>query len=93
MTNEIIAKTLAKQWGISEDQVDSLVAGDNSRLRHLVTIYNDLQIYWGPHLANRWPTLQNTGFGGISPVDYMIHNGEAGILRVLKLSRAWVAGN
>jgi hypothetical protein len=64
------------------------------RISLVVGIYKALHIYFGEELADRWVTLGNRGplFAGDAPVEYMIHQGQPGMLQVRRMLDGWRGG-
>lgn len=52
------------------------------RISALVGLYKGLHLYFSDELADRWPTLANSGqaFGGRTPVERMLEGGLPAIL-------------
>lgn len=65
-----------------------------TRISLVVGIYKALNIYFGKPWADRWITLPNRGvlFAGQVPIDYMIRNGQPGMMEVRRLLDAWRGG-
>jgi hypothetical protein len=65
-----------------------------TRISLVIGIYKALNIYFNKPLADRWITLGNRGpmFAGASPLDYMIHNGQPGMVDVRRMLDAWRGG-
>ncbi len=65
-----------------------------TRISLVIGIYKALNIYFGKPWADRWITLPNRGvlFAGLAPVDYMIRNGQPGMMEVRRLLDAWRGG-
>lgn len=65
------------------------------RLSYLIGIYEGLHIIWDDKLADRWVRLPNRNaiFGGLSPLDHMIHGGRHAMRQVRRLVDARCAGN
>ena len=64
------------------------------RISLVIGIYKALQIYFGPPWADRWITLGNRGslFAGVAPIDYMIQQGQPGMLQVRRMLDTWRGG-
>jgi len=64
------------------------------RISLVVGIYKALHIYFGEELADRWVTLGNRGslFAGDAPINYMIRQGQPGMLQVRRMLDAWRGG-
>lgn len=64
------------------------------RISLVIGIYKALNIYFDQPLADQWIMLQNRGslFGGRTPVEYMIHEGQPGMMRVRQMLDAWRGG-
>ncbi len=65
-----------------------------TRISLLIGIYKALNIYFGKPWDDRWVTLQNRGpvLAGRSPLAYMIHHGQPGMLEVRRLLDSWRGG-
>ncbi len=52
------------------------------RLSAFVGLYKGLHLYFSDELADRWPTLENSGppFTGLTPVDYIAKGGLPALL-------------
>jgi hypothetical protein len=64
------------------------------RISLVIGIYKALHIYFGEEWADRWVTLGNRGvlFAGGAPMDYMIRQGQPGMLQVRRMLDAWRGG-
>jgi hypothetical protein len=64
------------------------------RISLVIGIYKALNIYFGKPWADRWMTLENRGrlFAGGAPIDYMIRQGQPGMVEVRRLLDAWGGG-
>jgi hypothetical protein len=64
------------------------------RISLVIGIYKALQIYFGGEWADRWVTLGNRGslFSGAAPIDYMIRQGQPGMVEVRRMLDAWRGG-
>ena len=64
------------------------------RISLVIGIYKALHIYFGEELADRWVTLGNRGslFAGDAPIEYMLHQGQPGMLQVRRMLDAWRGG-
>ena len=65
-----------------------------TRISLVIGIYKALNIYFGKPWADRWVTLQNRGplFAGQAPIDYMLRNGQPGMMEVRRMLDAWRGG-
>lgn len=65
-----------------------------TRISMLIGIYKALQIYFSAEWADRWVTLGNRGplFAGQSPLDYMVRQGQPGMLEVRRQLDSWRGG-
>ena len=65
-----------------------------TRISLTIGIYKALNIYFNKPLADRWITLGNRGpmFAGHSPLEYMIRNGQPGMVDVRRMLDAWRGG-
>src|SRR5690349_608250 len=64
------------------------------RISLVAGIYKALHIYFGERWADRWVTLGNrvSMFAGAAPVEYMIRQGQPGMLQVRRMLDAWRGG-
>ncbi len=64
------------------------------RISLVIGIYKALHIYFGEKWADRWVTLGNRAsmFAGSAPLDYMIRQGQPGMLQVRRMLDAWRGG-
>ena len=64
------------------------------RISLVIGIYKALHIYFGEKWADRWVTLGNRAsmFAGGAPVEYMIRQGQPGMLQVRRMLDAWRGG-
>jgi hypothetical protein len=64
------------------------------RISLVIGIYKALNIYFGKPWADRWVTLGNRGslFAGQPPVDYMLRQGQPGMLQVRRMLDTWCGG-
>jgi hypothetical protein len=64
------------------------------RISLVIGVYKALHIYFGQPWADRWVTLANRGplFAGQSPVDYMLWQGQPGMVQVRRLLDTWRGG-
>ena len=60
----------------------------------MIGIYKALNIYFGKPWADRWVTLENRGplFAGRAPIDYMLRQGQPGMVEVRRMLDAWRGG-
>ncbi|MGH9623326.1 MAG: antitoxin Xre/MbcA/ParS toxin-binding domain-containing protein, partial [Bryobacteraceae bacterium] len=65
------------------------------RISLAIGIYKALHIYFGEEWADRWVRLGNRGsmFTGSAPVEYMIRQGQPGMLQVRRMLDAWRGGH
>jgi hypothetical protein len=65
-----------------------------TRISLVIGIYKALNIYFGKPWADRWVTLANRGalFAGNAPVDYMLRQGQPGMVEVRRMLDAWRGG-
>jgi Protein of unknown function (DUF2384) len=65
------------------------------RISLVIGIYQALHEYFGEEWADRWVTLGNRGsiFAGQAPIDYMIKQGQPGMLQVRRTLDAWREGH
>jgi hypothetical protein len=64
------------------------------RISLVIGIYKALHIYFSKAWADRWVRLGNRGalFAGRAPVDFMIRQGQPGMLEVRRMLDAWRGG-
>ena len=64
------------------------------RISLIIGIYKALHIYFSDQWADRWITLGNRGtlFAGSSPIDYMLRQGQPGMLEVRRMLDSWRGG-
>ena len=64
------------------------------RISLVIGIYKALNIYFGKPWADRWVTLGNRGplFTGSAPIDYMLRQGQPGMVEVRRMLDAWRGG-
>jgi hypothetical protein len=64
------------------------------RISLVIGIYKALHIYFGENWADRWVTLGNRAsmFAGTAPIEYMIRQGQPGMLQVRRMLDAWRGG-
>jgi hypothetical protein len=64
------------------------------RISLIIGIYKALHIYFSDDWADRWVTLRNRGtlFAGTSPIDYMLRQGQPGMLEVRRMLDSWRGG-
>src|ERR1700722_6643923 len=64
------------------------------RISLLIGIYKALNIYFGQPWADRWITLENRGslFAGRTPLAFMIHRGQPGMVEVRRMLDTWRGG-
>ena len=79
-------KTRPKQQRLTQDTL--------LRISLVIGIYKALHIYFGEDLADRWVTLGNRGplFAGDAPIEYMVRQGQPGMLQVRRMLDAWRGG-
>lgn len=88
-----IASSTFHAWK-SEPKKQKLTQDTLLRISLVIGIYKALHIYFGEDLADRWVTLGNRGsmFAGTAPIDYMIRQGQPGMLQVRRMLDAWRGG-
>ncbi len=66
-----------------------------TRISLTIGIYKALQIYFGRQWADRWVTLSNRGplFAGQAPIDYMLRQGQPGMVQVRRMLETWHNGS
>ncbi len=64
------------------------------RISLVIGIFKALQIYFGKPWADRWVTLANRGslFSGQAPIEYMVRNGQPGMLQIRRMLDSWRGG-
>jgi hypothetical protein len=64
------------------------------RISLIIGIYKALHIYFSDTWADRWITLGNRGtlFAGSPPIDYMLRQGQPGMLEVRRMLDSWRGG-
>lgn len=64
------------------------------RISLVIGIYKALHIYFGQQWSDRWVTLANRGpmFAGQAPIDYMLRQGQPGMLQVRRMLDTWRGG-
>lgn len=64
------------------------------RVSLVIGIYKALNIYFGKPWADRWVTLANRGplFSGQAPVEYMLRQGQPGMMQVRRALDTWRGG-
>ena len=65
-----------------------------TRISLVIGIYKALNIYFGKPWADRWVTLKNRGplFAGQAPIDYLLRQGQPGMVEVRRMLDAWRGG-
>jgi hypothetical protein len=88
-----IASSTFHAWK-SEPNQQKLTQDILLRISLVIGIYQALHIYFGEQWADRWVTLGNRGslFSGNAPIDYMIRQGQPGMLQVRRMLDAWRGG-
>lgn len=64
------------------------------RISLVIGIYKALNIYFGKPWAGRWVGLANRGplFAGQTPLDYMLRQGQPGMVQVRRMLDSWRGG-
>jgi hypothetical protein len=64
------------------------------RISLVIGIYKALNIYFGKPWADRWVTLGNSGpmFAGQPPIDYMLRQGQPGMMQLRRMLDTWRGG-
>lgn len=64
------------------------------RISLVIGIYKALNIYFGKPWADRWVALANRGpmFAGQAPIDYMLRQGQPGMVQVRRMLDSWRGG-
>lgn len=88
-----IASSTLHAWR-SKPESTRLTQDTLTRISLVIGIYKALQIYFGAEWADRWVTLGNRGplFAGQAPVDYMVRQGQPGMLEVRRQLDSWRGG-
>jgi hypothetical protein len=88
-----IASSTFHAWK-TEPKKQKLTQDTLLRISLVIGIYKALHIYFGEEWADRWVTLGNRGpmFAGSAPIDYMIRQGQPGMLQVRRMLDAWRGG-
>ena len=65
------------------------------RISLVIGIYKALHIYFSRRWADRWVMLANRGsmFSGEAPIDFMLRQGQPGMLQVRRLLDTWRGGH
>lgn len=66
-----------------------------TRISLVIGIYKALNIYFGKPWADRWVVLANRGpmFAGRTPIDYMLQQGQPGMIQVRRMLDTWRGGH
>lgn len=85
-----IASSTFHAWK-TEPKKQKLTQDTLVRISLVIGIYKALHMYFGEEWADRWVTLGNRGslFAGSAPIEYMIHQGQLGMLQVRRMLDAW----
>ena len=88
-----IASSTFHAWK-SEPNKQKLSQDTLLRISLVIGIYKALHIYFGEKWADRWVTLGNRAsmFAGGAPIEYMIRQGQPGMLQVRRMLDAWRGG-
>lgn len=88
-----IASSTFHAWKTEPDK-QRLTQDTLIRISLVIGIYKALHIYFGHEWADQWVTLGNRGplFGGAAPIDYMISQGQPGMVQVRRMLDAWRGG-
>jgi hypothetical protein len=64
------------------------------RISLVIGIYKALHIYFGKPWADRWVALANRGpmFAGQAPIDYMLRQGQPGMMQIRRMLDTWRGG-
>ncbi len=64
------------------------------RISLVIGIFKALNIYFGKPWADRWITLANRGpmFAGQAPIDYMLRQGQPGMIQLRRMLDTWRGG-
>lgn len=65
-----------------------------TRISLIIGIYKALNIYFGKPWADRWVVLANRGpmFAGQAPINYMLQQGQPGMMEVRRMLDTWRGG-
>lgn len=65
-----------------------------TRISLVIGIFKALNNYFGTPWADRWVTLGNRGpmFAGAAPIEYMIRQGQPGMVQVRRMLDSWRGG-
>lgn len=85
-----IASSTFHAWK-TEPKKQKLTQDTLVRISLVIGIYKALHMYFGEKWADRWVTLGNRGslFAGSAPIEYMIRQGQPGMLQVRRMLDAW----
>ena len=85
-----IASSTFHAWK-TEPKKQKLTQDTLVRISLVIGIYKALHMYFGGEWADRWVTLGNRGslFAGSAPIEYMIRQGQPGMLQVRRMLDAW----
>lgn len=85
-----IASSTFHAWK-TEPKKQKLTQDTLVRISLVIGIYKALHMYFGEEWADRWVTLGNRGslFAGSAPIEYMIRQGQPGMLQVRRMLDAW----
>lgn len=88
-----IASSTFHAWK-TEPKRQKLTQDTLLRISLAIGIYKALHIYFGEEWADRWVTLGNRGslFAGAAPIEYMIRQGQPGMLQVRRMLDGWRGG-
>ncbi len=81
-----IAPSTFHAWK-TEPKKQKLTQDTLVRISLVIGIYKALHMYFGEEWADRWVTLGNRGslFAGSAPIEYMIRQGQPGMLQVRRM--------
>ena len=88
-----IASSTFHAWK-TEPRKQKLTQDTLLRISLVIGIYKALHIYFGEQWADRWVRLGNRGpmFAGNAPIEYMIRQGQPGMLQVRRMLDSWRGG-
>lgn len=89
-----VASSTFHAWRTDPGARLSLSQDTLTRISLLFGIYKALHTCFGPEWADQWITLGNRGalFQGHAPVEYMLRQGQPGMVEVRRLLDAWRGG-
>lgn len=88
-----IASSTFHDWKTAPDK-QKLSQDVLIRISLSIGIYKALNIYFGQPLADQWITFGNNGpmFAGLPPLDYMVRQGQPGMVQIRRMLDSWRGG-